>query len=79
MYVGAIPLSASALDLSSDSPSIISLECTGNEALFANCIHSTSGVCGNTSNAALRCLRKALTVLYRRCIHIIHVDLSMFN
>ena len=59
-HAGAIPLSASVLELSSENPSIVSLECTGNEASFANCIHSTSGVCGNDSNAALRCLGKTL-------------------
>ena len=62
IHIGAIPLSASVLDLSSESPSFTSLSCTGNESSVSNCVKSMSGVCIASSNAAIRCLGQELSI-----------------
>ena len=56
LRVGSVNLTASQLDLLTPSPTIISLNCTGQEESLTNCTISTSGSCTDGSNAAIRCL-----------------------
>ena len=57
---GAVPLSASVLDISTEEPVLFSLNCSASEATVNDCTHSVMGVCTGSSNAALRCLGNPL-------------------
>ena len=63
LYTGAVPLSAESLQLTSFTDTFSnSLNCTGDEGSVTSCFEPLIGVCSVSSNAAVRCLGKCLSV-----------------